>query len=152
MIKKLKSGFILKNERGFSLIEALLAMALLGIGIFVVGGTTGTIMEKNTSSRKSSIAMTLAQDKIEYIKGVSQAWLLDGADGLDSPDLVSGVWTANTGGETVDSEGNAVAVGYGRSWTITDIATENFLYDVSITMTWQEDGARTLQLNTQITQ
>jgi hypothetical protein len=64
------------------------------------------------------------------------------------------VWTADAGGETIDAEGNAAVAGstYDRSWTITDIATENFLFDVSVTMTWQDNGTKTLQLNTQITQ
>lgn len=152
MINNSKFASRLANEQGFTLIEALLAMVILVIGIFAVMGTTGTVMDKNENSRKSSIAMTLAQDKIESIKGVSQAWLLDGADGLDSPGLVTGVWTANAGGETIDSEGNTVASGYARSWTITDIATENFLFGVSVTMTWQDNGTKTLQLDTQITQ
>ena len=145
---------ILRNERGFSLIEALMAVTLLGVGIFAVVGTTSTIIDKNNESRQSSIAMTLAQDKIEYFKGIGQAWLLAGANGLDSPDIVSGTWTANTGGETVDSEGNAAVSGstYNRSWTITDLAGENFLFGLSVTMTWQDDGTKTLQLNTQMTQ
>ncbi len=154
MINKSKFVSLLRNEQGFTLIEALMAMVILVVGIFAVMGTTGTVMDKNENSRKSSIAMTLAQDKIESIKGVSQAWLLDGADGLDSPGLVGGVWTADAGGETIDAEGNAAVAGstYDRTWTITDIATENFLFDVSVTMTWQDNGTKTLQLNTQITQ
>jgi len=151
-----KSNFVsrLWNEQGFGLIEALMAMALLGFGLFAVVGVTGTVMDKNDESKKSSIAMTLAQDKIEYIKGVSQAWLMSGADGLDSPDLVSGVWTANAGGETVDAEGNAAVSGstYDRSWTISEVAGENYLYTLSVDMTWQDGGTKTLQLNTQVTQ
>jgi prepilin-type N-terminal cleavage/methylation domain-containing protein len=81
MINKSKFVSLLRNEQGFTLIEALMAMVILVVGIFAVMGTTGTVMDKNENSRKSSIAMTLAQDKIESIKGVSQAWLLDGADG-----------------------------------------------------------------------
>jgi Tfp pilus assembly protein PilV len=145
---------ILRNENGFSLIEALMAVTLLGVGIIAMVGTTGTIMDKNNDSRKSSIAMTLAQDKIEYFKGVGQAWQLAGADTLDSPDIVGGIWTANAGGETVDAEGNAVVSGstYNRSWTITDLPGENFLFGISVTMTWQDGGTKTLQLDTQVTQ
>jgi prepilin-type N-terminal cleavage/methylation domain-containing protein len=145
---------ILRNERGFSLVEALVAVALLGIGIIAVAGTTGKIMDSNDDSRKSSIAMTLAQDKIEYFKGVGQAWLLEGADGLDSPDVVGGVWTADVGGETVDAEGNAAVSGstYDRTWTITDLPGENFLFEIFVTMTWQDGGTQTLQLNTEVTQ
>jgi len=148
------SANLLRNNRGFSLIEALMAFALLSFGILAIVGTSGVVMDKNEDSRKKSIAITLSQDKIEYIKGLGQAWLLDGADGLDSPDLVSGTWTANPGGETVDSAGNAAASGsiYDRTWTISPVAGSNFLYEVTVNMSWEDKGTQTLQLITRITQ
>lgn len=149
-----KSLRILRNESGFSLIEALIAMVVLGVGIMAMVGTTGTVMEKNNESRKSSIAMTLAQDKVEYIKGRSRAWLLAGANGLDSPDIVGAAWAATPGGEIIDAEGNVVVNGpYNRTWAISTVAGQNFLFDVLITMTWQDArGNRTLLLNSEITQ
>jgi prepilin-type N-terminal cleavage/methylation domain-containing protein len=87
---------ILRNERGFTLVEALIAVTILAVGLMAMLGTTGTVMEKNNESRKSSIAMTLAQDKVEYFKGISRAWLLAGANTLASPDIVGGVWTLST--------------------------------------------------------
>lgn len=154
MIKKSKLGRSLCNEQGFSLIEVLMTVILLTLGILAVARMTATIMDKNIDSRKTSLAMTLAQDKIEYLKGTARAWLLSGADGLDSPDLVSGVWTEDIGGETIDSEGNAAASGstYTRTWTISEVGGENFLYFISIVMTWQDSGTQTLQLDTQVTQ
>lgn len=145
---------VLRNERGFSLIEALIAVTILSVGLMAMLGTTGTVMEKNNESQKSSIAMTLAQDKVEYFKGISGAWLLAGADTLASPDIVGGVWVANAVGETIDADGNAVVNGpYNRTWAISTVAGQNFLFDILITMTWQDAGGnRTLQLNTEVTQ
>lgn len=154
-MKKIKSlARLIRNERGFSLVEALMAFALLSFGILAIAGTSGVVMDKNEDSRKKSIAITLAQDKIEYIKGLGQAWLLDGADGLDSPDLISGTWTANPGGETVDSQGNAAVSGstYDRAWTISPVAGSNFLYEVTVNMSWEDKGTQAVQLITQITQ
>ena len=98
--------------------------------------------------------MTLAQDKIEYFKGISRAWLLAGANTLASPDIVGGVWTDNVGPDIVDAQGNAIANGpYNRTWTISTVAGQNFLFDVLVTMTWQDAGGnRTLLLNTEVTQ
>ena len=145
---------ILQNQRGFSLIEALMAVTLLSVGIIAVVGTTGTIMDKNNDSRKSSIAMTLAQDKIEYFKGIGRTWPLGGLGGLNSPDIVGGVWTANGVGEIVDAGGNAVAnAPYTRTWLISNVAGQNFLFNIVMTMAWQDAGGnRTLQLNTEVSQ
>ncbi len=144
----------LKNERGFSLIEAIIAVAVLSVGIIAMGLTTGTVMEKNNESRKSTIAMTLAQEKIEYFKDLGRIWPLGGLGGSASPDIVGGVWTANAAGEVIDAGGNAVANGpYTRTWTISNVAGQNFLFNILMTMTWQGAGGnRNLTLTTEVTQ
>jgi len=136
------------------LIEAIIAVAVLAVGMIAMGLTTGTVMEKNNESRKSSIAMTLAQEKIEYIKGIGRTWPLGGLGLLASPDIVGGVWTANGVGEIVDAGGNAVVnAPYTRTWTISNVAGQNFLYNIVMTMAWQDAGGnRTLQLNTEMSQ
>ncbi len=143
----------LRNQGGFSLIEAMIALAILTVGILAMTGLTGTIMDHNAKSEKQTIAATLAQDKIEYFRNKARGWLMSGGNGLDSPDVAGGVWTSNPGGETVDAEGNPTVGGtYTRTWTISPVVGENFLYEVVMNISWQDGGTQTFQLNTRITQ
>jgi len=132
----------------------MIAMTLLTMGILGMTGLTGSIMDHNADSRKTSIAVTLAQDKIEYIRDIARTSSLTSADALDSPDLVASVWTATTGGETIDAEGNVATSGqiFNRSWTITPVSGQFYMYDLIVTMTWQDGGTQTQVLNTQVGQ
>ncbi|MFQ5445095.1 MAG: hypothetical protein ACE5EK_10815, partial [Nitrospinales bacterium] len=83
-----------------------------------LGQLTGFIVDKNDVSKKSSIAVTLGQDKIEFFKNLSlNSGLADG-----------------TGSEVVDEEGNTGTGGfYTRSWTIAETGAGTSLYNVSVT-------------------
>ncbi len=143
-----------RNQTGFSLIESMIAITLLTMGVLGVTGLTSSIMDHNNDSKKTSIAVTLGQDKIEYIRDIARTSSLTSANGLDSPDLVASVWTTTAGGENVDTEGNAATSGqiFNRSWTITPVTGQFFMYDLVVTMTWQDGGTQTQVLNTQVGQ
>ncbi|MGR3319088.1 MAG: type IV pilus modification PilV family protein [Candidatus Anammoxibacter sp.] len=63
-MKKVK----LLNNNGFTLIEILLAIAVISIGMFAIMSSITAVMKGNAHSRKSTIATTLAMDKIEDLK------------------------------------------------------------------------------------
>ncbi len=150
---RLRFATLIRNQEGFSLIEAMIALAILTVGILGMTGLTSTIVDHNARSEKVTIATTLAQDKIEYFRNKARGWLLSGGDGLDSPDVSGGIWSSNPGGETVDAEGNPTAGGtYTRTWTISPVPTENFLYEIVMNISWQDEGTQTFQLSTRITQ
>jgi len=145
----------LSENSGLTLIEVILAVALASIGLLAYGILSGAVIERNAVSKKSSVAVTLAQDKIEEIKELSTRVNLADADTLDSPvyDSSTQSWTATSGGETIDAQG--VAGGsdalYTRSWTISPIGGADFFTDILITVTW-DNAARSVSLNTYITQ
>ena len=56
------------NNNGFTLIEILLAIAVISIGMFAVMSSITMVIKGNMHSRKSTIATTLAIDKIEDLK------------------------------------------------------------------------------------
>jgi len=58
----------LHNNRGFTLIEILVAIAILSIGLLGVAGLVGGIRRGNTTSDKITTATTLAQEQLEDIK------------------------------------------------------------------------------------
>lgn len=60
----------LHNDKGFLLIEVILAIALIAIGLFAVMSLTTAVIKGNIQSKKVTTAITLAQDKMEYFKGI----------------------------------------------------------------------------------
>lgn len=79
----MKNTFKLYNEKGFLMIEVILAIALVTIGLFAVMSLATTVIKGNKQSKGVTVAMTLAQDKIEYFKGIDY-------------DTISGTYTVYT--------------------------------------------------------
>jgi len=59
------------KEKGFTLIELMIAMIVLGIGILALIEMQVAAMSGNSSANQMTIATTLAQDQIERLKGLS---------------------------------------------------------------------------------
>ncbi len=53
------------------MIEVILAIAILAIGLFAVMSLTTIVIKTNEHSNMVTTATTLAQDKMEYFKGIS---------------------------------------------------------------------------------
>ncbi len=131
-VKGSGTRLLLKQESGFTLIEVLMAILILTLGILAYGKTSAKVMGTNNLSKKESIAVTLAQDRIEEFKN-------------------TGCCSVGSGTETVDVEGNASApyTQYTRSWEIT--SPSESLYDLSVTVSWKDMASRSVTLNTRIT-
>jgi type IV pilus modification protein PilV len=73
MVKKNKKRMMSMNlkEKGFTLIELMIAMIVLGIGILALIEMQVAAMSGNSSANQMTIATTLAQDQIERLKGLS---------------------------------------------------------------------------------
>jgi type II secretory pathway pseudopilin PulG len=68
MVQLINSKFQLNNQKGISLVEAMVALAILGTSVvaFIIALSTGslTITEQN----KETTAQSLAQTQMEYTK------------------------------------------------------------------------------------
>ncbi len=56
------------NQKGFTLLEILVALTVLSIGLLGMAGLTTTIMHGNALSNKVTTATTLGQDRMEHFK------------------------------------------------------------------------------------
>ena len=126
------------QEKGFSLVEVLMATLLLTIGILAYGKTSNAVMGTNTQSEKESVAITLAQDKIEEFK--NSGFATTGGTPLD---------------EDVDEYGDtgAASTPYNREWEIDELlnGTDGLgIYEIRVTVGWNNMGDREVTLNTRI--
>ncbi len=56
---------ILRNKKGFTLLEILIANTLLVTALLGMAGLTAALMQGNTFSNRLTVASTLAQDRLE---------------------------------------------------------------------------------------
>lgn len=56
------------NRDGFSLIETLVALVLLGVVVLGIQGTTAGMITQTTRSNVEILAMQLAEDRIDLVK------------------------------------------------------------------------------------
>jgi type II secretory pathway pseudopilin PulG len=61
----------LNNESGSSLVENLVAIGVVGVGLAGFAALSGNISVLGDKSSQKSVAITMAQDKIETIKNLS---------------------------------------------------------------------------------
>lgn len=72
-----------QREGGFTLIEVLVAIAILSIGILAVATMQTTAISANNRGYRLTEATTLAQDRIEYLTTQPFANLVEGDDQAD---------------------------------------------------------------------
>ena len=56
-----------KSEKGFTLVEVVMATLLLAIGVAIIGTVISEIVKKNFYSQRHTQAVLLAQNKIEEL-------------------------------------------------------------------------------------
>ncbi len=57
-----------KNDKGFTLLEILIALSILSIGLLGLAGLTTSIIHGNMLSNKVTTATTLGQDRMEHFR------------------------------------------------------------------------------------
>jgi len=59
------------SDKGFTLVEVLIALTILSIGILGIAGLTGTAMRNSSYSRSITQATNFAQERLEGLLGVT---------------------------------------------------------------------------------
>jgi len=66
------------NYGGFTLIEIMIAIFILMVGLLGVAGVATTVINGNAFSNRVTTATTLAQDKMEELKGTAYSSITTG--------------------------------------------------------------------------
>lgn len=79
-------------RRGFTLIEALAAAVLLGVGVAAAMGALASITRAETSARDTEILRRLAADKLDEVVGLRDLQGTSSEGGFDDPELRDYRW------------------------------------------------------------
>ncbi len=137
-----------QRQEGFTLIEVLVSVVILTVGLLAVGTMQISAIRGNFMSGNTSIALSLASEKMEDL--LNRRW-----DTATDPDLID-TRTGNNGNlsttvagqtdhEEAVSENGIVGVGgfYRRIWNIADTASPMpTMKEVSVIVTWENNKHR----------
>ena len=111
-----------RNGSGFTIIELLIAMAILSVTLLAVGTMVYSVMNSTSLSKEMSAATTLTQDKMESLKNA----------------LV----TSLTAGNDTVQLGN---ISYLRQWTVSPAANTR---TITVTVNWNVRGPHNVTTTT----
>lgn len=117
------------GQEGFSFIEVLQALCLSAIGLLALSSLTMGTIGANAKARRITTAATLAQAKLEEIRNLAYAAVVEGSDEV--------------------SESN---VQYARSWMICTDCPIQGTKQVTLTVRWRDQADQTVTLQTIISQ
>ena len=121
------------GQLGYTFNEILVAMAITGIGVLGYAATTTSVFRGNHASANYTVAVNLAQDKMEELQG--RAGLGNenrcpgaGENGLNAMRVPEGI--------------------YDRCWRITDSPLGTNLKQIEVVVAWRDAEPRSVALAT----
>jgi type IV pilus assembly protein PilV len=112
------------DNRGFSIIELLIAMSIMALGMLAAASMQYSAIRNNTKGNIYTQANMLAKARLEALK--NQA--------LDSDDLLPGTYSDPAG---IDENGQPGGI-YNRSWSIENFGSQ--ARRITVTVQWVRLG------------
>jgi prepilin-type N-terminal cleavage/methylation domain-containing protein len=109
---------------GFTLIEAMIAMAILGLGLLALAAMQLHAMKGGASGRNASEAAAIAQTRMERLQG--QTW---------TDVAPTGGWTV----AQVETGSGQTNLTYSVDWRIADVVVGS-TRSIDVRVTWDERG------------
>ena len=115
-----------KNNRGFTLLEAVIAMAIFSIGILAVGSMQLWNTKNNTTGNLTTQATMLARQKIEELKTVTDITAL--ASDSDAIGIYTREWNVPNPHGNSTSRQLTVIVSWNRRGQNRSVVLESFTF------------------------
>ena len=157
MRKKAKNKFVPHSDRGFTLVEVMISICILGVGLLAVANMQVNSIDGNTLSSNTTAALNLAEDRMEDL--LQRTWTATATDAnlIDTTAANNGVNIGSYADNALDSititdnvENNLDATGTlngqagGSSFSrITNIADNTPTADtktICVIVTWQNNN------------
>ncbi|HEX2975016.1 MAG TPA: type IV pilus modification protein PilV [Bacteroidales bacterium] len=116
---------MISGKRGFTLIEVLIAMFILVVALLGLLSLSTMVIKGNSFSKTTTMATTLAKDKLEDIKNKSYDNIVSATDYATSNGVVS---TTSTGAY------------YTRTCTVTPDSPAANMKSISVQVAWLWNG------------
>lgn len=128
-----------KSENAFTFIEILVAVVILSVGLLSISGLVTTVIRGNAQSKRMTIAVSLAQAKIEELKNESydDSDLSDSNTGNNSD--LSSTTSVDHSESDIDGEGNSGGM-YTRIWNVADDTPSANMKTITIIIKWVDNG------------
>ena len=107
-------GSIQRNQKGFTLLEFLIAVMILSVAMLGMATLTGAMISYNKEAFDNTRAVALAQGKMEQLKNIPYGSLTGSNDTPQSP--------------------------YTRTWTVDDDTPGTDMKTLTVTVTWDWKG------------
>ncbi len=115
------------SEAGFTLLEVLMAMVILGVGVLTIGVAQLSAIKMSSRSEHMSQAMYLAQEQMEVFMAMSQGAAFLTLPVVDAPDP----------GGMIDIDPNDNDfTNYTRTWTVEPNLPNPGVTRITITVIW----------------
>jgi Tfp pilus assembly protein PilV len=111
-----------KSEKGASVVEIMVALLIFGIGLVAALRMLPQSSAHTTHSRNRTMAVNIAQEKIEELM----------AEGYQSADLSAG---------DHDDPGNPLSNHFQRTWSVTDDTPITDMKSISVSVSFPTSGA-----------
>lgn len=122
-----------RKSSGFTLVEIMIALSLLGIGLLSLAAMQLTAMQYGSRGRHLTKAAAIAEERMEML--TRQTWASLGPTAWTAPQTVS---------ETIQGPTNATEQSYQLSWRIADVDPGR-TRSIDVRVQWTERNRPTRQ-------
>jgi type IV pilus modification protein PilV len=124
-------------QSGFTLVEVMMAMAILGVGLLSIAVAQLTAMKVSTRSKNQQQAMFLAREQMDDLEALNPG----------AP-ILQNAATTNDPANPIQVPSDTGATRFNRSVTVTPNNPSIGLAQVTVTVSWvQAQGTRQVQLS-----